>query len=66
MAETAFATCRRIFQTLRGPVREDPNVEGRLVWTIFDNSERERGSSRRSIIGQVEGEPPQPILGPSA
>jgi len=41
-------------------------VEGRLDWTIFDNSERERGNSRRSVFGNVEGEPLQRIPGQTA
>jgi len=66
MTETEFATCRRIFQALHEATREGPNVEGRLDWTIFDNSERERGYSRRSVFRNVEGEPLQRIPGQAA
>lgn len=41
-------------------------MQGRLVWTIFDNSEREPVHSRRSVIGHVGGEPPQRIQGQNA
>jgi len=66
MTETAFAGIRRVFRALPEAIQEGSNVQGRLVWTIFDNSERVPVHSRRSVIGQVGGEPPQRIRGQSA
>jgi len=66
MTETAFATCRRIFQALPEAIQEGPYMQWRFVWTVFDNSEREPDSSHRSVIGYVESEPLQCIPGQSA